>query len=86
MHSRYSPDGSHHKQQITSVSQQGEESPQIRTETYHHDSVVFSVQTEDTQNRNARRDGITACLLLIEKKIPNVPSADVEHGAKGKDV
>lgn len=86
MHSQCSPGGSHRKQQIALVSQQGEESLQIRTDTYHHDSLAFSVQTGDTEDRKARRDRITACLLMVEEKISDVPKTNVQNDSKGRKV
>lgn len=74
--SQHAPHASHCKQQIASVSQQGEDSPEVRTNTYRHDSVGFTVQTRDEESRVSRQATITESLSLIEKMIPKSTQAD----------
>lgn len=74
--------GIHRKQLIASVSHQGEDSPQIRTTAYRHESVGFTVQSRDEEDRVSRRARITECLQLVEQMVPSGPQADVHNKTK----
>lgn len=84
IHSQYSHDKSHHKQQIASASQQGEESSQVRTDAYHHDSVGFTVQNRDEEARISRQARIAACLSWVERSVPSGSQAGSHDDFKDK--
>lgn len=85
MYSSAAPGLEHRGQEIASVSQQGEESPRIRTEAYHHDSVGFALHTQDTEDGLAKRGEVTACLRLVEQKIPSGPRKEGGNDTKEKE-
>lgn len=84
MNSHRNAGESYRKQQIASVTKQGEDSPQMRTNAYCHESVVFTVQNRDEENRVSRRARITDCLLLVEQIVPSGPKADDHHDTNKK--
>lgn len=43
----------------------------MRTDAYHHDSVVFEVQNQDEEDCVSRQARIAACLSWVEQIVPS---------------